>query len=85
MNKHIIAALKLYKLSLKNLIRVEGDNLKMKLILNGGRGCITLEGREVEIRRKRQKDGSLSFFRVRLEEPRFRARLNDYPWKEVSA
>ena len=85
MNKHIIAALKLYKLSLKNLIRVEGDNLKMKLILNGGRGCITLEGREVEIRRKRQKDGSLSFFRIHLEEPRFRARLNDYSWREVSA
>ena len=84
MNKHIIAALKLYKLSLKNLIRVEGDNLKMKLILNGGRGCITLEGWEVEVRRKRQEDGSLSFYRIRLEEPRFRAKLNDYAWKVVS-
>lgn len=81
----IIAALKTIGYTIKDVARIapSKDPLKGKIYLNGGKGCLFLEGWTTEVRRKRQKDGKYSFFRMELEEPLYRVRLNDLRWWPV--
>lgn len=82
MKTAIINALKLFEFTVKDLASVEENpqELKAKIYLTRGRGCIFLEGWETEVRRKKQKDGSLSFFRIDLPEPAYRAKFNANSW-----
>lgn len=82
MKKLIATILKTYKLSATDIKSVEGGkDLKYKIFLNRGKGAIEVEGWTTEVRRKRQPDGRLSMYRITLPEPKYRARLNDLPWK----
>lgn len=75
-NTIITKALKLFRMSIKDVLRIETKDLTAKVYLKGGRGCLYLEGWTSEMRRKRQKDGRYTFFRLQLEEPRYRVKLN---------
>lgn len=82
----IVRALKVVGYSVKDVLHIadsQDGELKGKVYLKRGKGCLFLEGWESEVRRKRQKDGSLSFFRIQLDEPRWRVRLNDGSWTTI--
>ena len=85
MNQNVIVrALKEMGYTIKDVLRIVQDTpLKGKVFLKGGKGCLWLEGWTTEVRRKRQRDGSYSFFRMELEEPRYRMRLNAGRWWPV--
>lgn len=84
-NSVIIRALKEMGYTIKDVLSIATDKnpLKGRIYLKGGKGCIWLEGWTTEVRRKRQRDGSYSFFRMELEEPRYRMRLNAGRWWPV--
>lgn len=85
MNQNVIVrALKEMGYTVKDIVRIVQEGpLKSKVYLKGGKGCLFLEGWTTEVRRKRQKDGTYSFFRMELEEPRYRVRLNAGRWWPV--
>ena len=77
----IIKALKAFRLSAADILSIEkSDNLKVKVYLKKGKGALFLEGWTEEVRRKRQPDGSLSFFRIQLPEPAYRVKWNNGSW-----
>lgn len=86
MNNNILKALKAFKLSIKDILNVEENEkeLTYKVFLGKGKGCLLLEGHTEEVRRKRQKDGSLSFFRIQLPEPAYRVRWNSGSWVNLA-
>lgn len=80
-NNVIVNAVKEFGYTLKDILRIEQENdLKGKVYLKNGKGCLFLEGWETEVRRKRTEDGRLVMFKLNLPEPRFRARLNNSRW-----
>lgn len=82
MNNTIIAtALKTFGMTPKDIQNIEkSQELRGKIFLKNGKGCLFLEGWTSEVRRKRQKDGTYTFFRIELEEPRWRCRRNESSW-----
>ena len=85
MTTAITAALKAFKLSAADILSIEkSKDLAGKVYLKKGKGALFLEGWTEEVRRKKQPDGSLSFFRLHLNRPAWRVRWNSGPWVNLA-
>ena len=81
----ITAALKAFKLSAADIQSIEkSKDLEGKVYLKKGKGALFFEGHTEEVRRKKQPNGSYSFFRLHLTRPAWRVRWNSGSWVNLA-